>query len=86
MTTGRSVNSDGHGNEKRATTYDLELNPLPIQLDCANLEVDADGGNERRGPSIVAETEQQTRLADTCSIYEFGMVVASSLCTDQSRR
>jgi hypothetical protein len=53
---------------KRKRTYDLELNPLPIQLDCANLEVDANGGNERRGPSIVAETEQQTRLADTCSV------------------
>ena len=66
MATGRPFGQFGRTTMRKDTTYNLELNPLPIQLDCANLEVDADGGNERRGPSIVAETEEQTRLADTC--------------------
>lgn len=30
---------------KWADAYDLQLNRLPLELDCANLEVHADGGD-----------------------------------------
>jgi hypothetical protein len=43
----------------------LELNTLSVQLDGAYLEVNADCGDERGCPPIVAEAEQKTRLANT---------------------
>ena len=61
-------------------TYDLELDALAIELDCPDLaggvsfktqvrklyaQVNTDGGDERRGPRVVTETEKKTRLADT---------------------
>lgn len=48
-------------------TYDLELDALPLELDRADLEVDADGGDEARGPGVVAEAQEETRLADACA-------------------
>jgi len=43
----------------------LELDALSFQLDGAYLEVNADRGDKRGCPPIVAEAEQQTRLANT---------------------
>jgi len=43
----------------------LKLDALSFQLDGAYLEVNADRGDERGCPPIVAEAEQQTRLANT---------------------
>ena len=52
---------------RRDATHNLQLDALPVELDCANLEVNADGRDEGGGPCVVAETEKQTRLADTCN-------------------
>ena len=38
---------------------DLQLDALAIQLNGADLEVNADGGDERGRPGIIAEAEQQ---------------------------
>jgi len=46
-------------------THDLELNALSVQFDGTNLEVNADCGNERGRPRIVAEAKQKTRLPNT---------------------
>jgi len=49
---------------------DLQLDTFSIKFDCPYLEVDADGGDERWCPCVVAETEQETRLADARVAYE----------------
>lgn len=41
-------------------TYDLQFDAFSIQFNGTDLEVDADGGDERGCPCIVAETEEQT--------------------------
>ena len=46
-------------------TCNLELNAFSIELNSADLEVYADGGDKGRCPCIVAESEEQTRLANT---------------------
>jgi len=46
--------------------YNLELDPLSIEFYCPDFEINADGGDERGGPSIVAEAEQEARFAHTC--------------------
>ena len=42
---------------------DLEFDALAIELDSANLEVDADGGDERGRERVFAEAQQTARLA-----------------------
>lgn len=42
---------------------DLQLDALPVQLDRADLKVNADGRNKGGCPRIVAEAQQETRLA-----------------------
>lgn len=44
-------------------THDLQLDPLSIQLNGPNLKVDTNRRNERRRPSIVTESQQETRLS-----------------------
>lgn len=44
--------------------YDLKLDGLALELDSANLEIDADGRYEGLGVGVVSKAEQQTRLAD----------------------
>ena len=46
-------------------THNLELDALAIELDCPNLEVYADGGDEGGRPGVVAEPQQETGLPDT---------------------
>mmetsp|Transcript_2244 Transcript_2244/g.6664 ORF Transcript_2244/g.6664 Transcript_2244/m.6664 type:complete len:231 (+) Transcript_2244:224-916(+) len=43
----------------------LKLDGLPLQVDGADLEIDADGGDVAVRVGIICEAEQQTRLADT---------------------
>lgn len=40
----------------------MELYPLAVKLDGANLEVDADSGDKRWSPGIIAKPEQKTAL------------------------
>lgn len=42
---------------------DLQLHPLAVQLDGPDLEVDADGRDERRRERVLAEAQQAARLA-----------------------
>ena len=42
----------------------LQLDALAVKLDGADLEVDADGGDEGRGEGVLAEAQQTARLAD----------------------
>lgn len=46
--------------QEKGKTYNLELNTLSIELNGANLEVNANGGDEGRRPCVVAETEEET--------------------------
>ena len=41
----------------------LQLDGLAVELDRANLEVDADGGDMALGVGVVGEAQQQARLA-----------------------
>jgi hypothetical protein len=66
------------------STHDLELDTLAIELDRPDLagtgqhsslqfgesyaQVNADSGNERGGPRVVAEAQKQTRLADALDV------------------
>lgn len=43
-----------------SVTHNLKLDPLAIELNGPDLEVDADGGDEGRCPSIITESEQET--------------------------
>mmetsp|Transcript_58999 Transcript_58999/g.144706 ORF Transcript_58999/g.144706 Transcript_58999/m.144706 type:complete len:245 (-) Transcript_58999:186-920(-) len=43
---------------------DLELEALPLLLDSANLEVDANGCDEGRREGVIREAQQQAALAD----------------------
>lgn len=45
-------------------TNNLQLDAAAVELNCADLKVDADGGDEGGRPCVVAEAQQQTRLAD----------------------
>jgi hypothetical protein len=42
---------------------DLQFDALAVQLDRLDLEVDADGGDERRRERVVAESQQEAGLA-----------------------
>lgn len=42
---------------------DLQLDPLAIELDRPDLEVDADGGDEGRREGVLAEAQQAAGLA-----------------------
>lgn len=39
-------------------THDLELDPLPVEFNGSNLEIDTDSRNERGRPCVVAETKK----------------------------
>jgi hypothetical protein len=41
----------------------LQLHALAVELDGADLEVDADGGDEGRGERVFAEAQQAARFA-----------------------
>lgn len=49
---------------------DLELDALAIELDGADLEVDADGGDEGGGEGVLAEAQQAAGLAHARVAYE----------------
>ena len=51
-----------------SNTYNLKLDALSVDLDRANLEVDANSGNERRRPSVVTESEKKTGLSYACTM------------------
>ena len=42
----------------------LQLHALAIELDRPDLEVDADGGDERRSEGVFTEAQKTARLAD----------------------
>jgi len=43
---------------------DLELDSLAVDLDVLDLEVDADGGDERGGEGVIGVTEKEASLTD----------------------
>ena len=47
----------------------LQLAALVVNFDGADLEIDADGGDERGVEGVVGEAEQQAALADTRISY-----------------
>ena len=47
----------------------LQLAALVVDFDSANLEIDADGGDERSVESVIREAEQQAALAYTGVSY-----------------
>jgi hypothetical protein len=57
---GAAVVSGGDGAEALLAggVPDLQLYALAVELDGADLEVDADGGDEGRGERVLAETQQ----------------------------
>ena len=48
----------------------LQLHTLAVELNGADLEVDADGGDERGRKRVFAEAQQTTRLAYARVAYE----------------
>ena len=44
----------------------MELDALSVELDGPDLEVYANGGDERGGPCVIAEPQEETRLPDAC--------------------
>ena len=40
--------------------HDLQFDYFPIQLDSADLEVNTDGGGERRRPCVVTKAKDET--------------------------
>jgi hypothetical protein len=50
--------------------YNLQLYPFSVKLNCTDFEVDANCGDERRGPCVIAEPEQETGFSDTCRINQ----------------
>ncbi len=46
-------------------THNLELDTFSIELNCPDLEVYADSGDEGGCPCVVAEAQEQARLPDT---------------------
>jgi hypothetical protein len=54
----------------KETAYNLQLYPFSVKLNCADFEVDANCGDERRGPCVIAEPEQETGFSDTCGINQ----------------
>jgi hypothetical protein len=67
-----------------STTYDLQLDPLALKLDGADLEVDSDSGDEGRRPGVVAEPEEQAGLSDTCQ-REYRLVAVRTVPRDRSK-
>jgi len=45
--------------------YDLEFDALSLEFDGPDFKVNSDGGDEAGRPGVVAEPEQQARLANT---------------------
>jgi hypothetical protein len=43
-----------------AATYNLKLDALSVEFNCSDLEVYANGRDERRRPCIVTEAQQET--------------------------
>lgn len=65
-THGASVVGRGDGAESflpRGVPY-LELDALAVELDGADLEVDADGGDEGGGEGVFAEAQEAAGFAD----------------------
>lgn len=60
----RGTGGDGAEALLAGRVPDLQLDALGVELDGADLEVDADGGDEGRRERVVREAQQQTRLAD----------------------
>ena len=54
------------GMHGRGSTHDLQLHRLPVELDCPNLEVDADGAKVAVRERILCEPQEQTRLHTSC--------------------
>lgn len=54
----------------KKTAHNLQLYPFSVKLNCTDFEVDADCGDERRGPCVIAEPEQETGFSDTCRINQ----------------
>jgi hypothetical protein len=69
---GATVVGRGDGTETLLTGRipDLELDSLAIELNRADLEVDADRRNEGRGEGILAEAQETARLADARVAYQ----------------
>ena len=64
---GATVISGGNGTETLLTSGipDLKLDALAIELDSTNLEVNANGGDERGRKRVFAESQQAARFAYT---------------------
>ena len=62
--------------EQAGGTHNLELDALAVEFDGTDLEVDTDGGDKARSPGIVAEPEEQARLADAWWVEEIRQRVA----------
>lgn len=58
------LNESLHPGSVVCAAYNLQLDAPPIEFNGANLEVDTDGGYERRRPCVVTEPQEETRLAD----------------------
>lgn len=43
----------------------MELDSLALELDCADLEIDANGGDVALGVRVVGKAQQKARLAHT---------------------
>jgi hypothetical protein len=48
----------------------LQFYPFSVKLNCTDFEVDANCGDERGGPCVIAEPEQETGFSDTCRIHQ----------------
>lgn len=61
-THGTSVVSGSDGSETflPSSIPNLQLDSLPIELDCSDLKVNTDGGDERRSPGILTESQEET--------------------------
>lgn len=55
---------DEERTRERGWTHDLELYRLALELDGADLEVDADGRDVRLCVGVVGKAEEEARLAD----------------------
>jgi hypothetical protein len=54
---------------RRKKAYNLQFYSFTVELNCTDLEIYANCGNEGGRPRIIAESQQQTRLSDT---YQMG--------------
>lgn len=53
-----------HGGEERIT-HDLKLHGLALEVNGADLKVDADGGDVVLSVRVVGKTKEKTRLSNT---------------------